>query len=51
MHSSAVENYLKHLFLEQRGDGEELVAMGRLASAVGAGALVVAAAVTLRPRR
>ncbi len=35
MHSTAVENYLKHLFLEQNDDGEELVAMGRLASAVG----------------
>jgi len=35
MHSSAVEDYLKHLYLEEQKTSAELVAMGRLATAVG----------------
>ena len=36
MASATVENYLKHAFvLQQQGDGDALVSMGRLAGAVG----------------
>jgi DtxR family Mn-dependent transcriptional regulator len=36
MATSTVENYLKQLYLEQRsGDGEEMVSMGQLATAMG----------------
>lgn len=35
MPSSTVENYLKQIYLEQQPLGEELVAMGRLASVLG----------------